>query len=46
VHDRGSREVEAVIIKHPVLGLVVWIVIAWMILILIAMILTYFAETR
>jgi hypothetical protein len=38
--------VEAMIIKHPVLGLVVLIVIAWVILILIAMILTYFAETR
>ena len=34
------------IIKRPVLGLVVLIVIAWVILILIAMILTYFAETR
>jgi hypothetical protein len=30
------------IIKRPVLGLVVLIVIAWVILILIAMILTYF----
>jgi hypothetical protein len=37
--------VEAMIIKHPVLGLVVLIVIAWVILILIAMILTYFVET-
>jgi hypothetical protein len=35
-----------VTIKHPVLALIMWSVIVWAILILIAMILTYFAETR
>ena len=46
MHDRGSREVEAVIIKHPVLALIMWSLIVWAVLILIAMVLTYFAETR
>jgi hypothetical protein len=46
VHDRGSREVEAVIIKHPVLALITWSLIIWAVLILIAMVLIYFAGTR
>lgn len=34
------------IIKHPVLALFTWSLIIWAVLILIAMVLTYFAETR
>jgi hypothetical protein len=45
MRDRGSREVEAVIIKHPVFALIMWSLVVGAVLILIAVILTYCAET-